>query len=119
MAVVSKARHHVPMHVGRDVAQAREVHLVGLHRFAHRRLHREHHRHQGLALLERELSHLARVALEDHAHEAGIVRLINAHHPAQVVLPEHRASRALAELAGAAQKGTLVNAFVPETPSMV
>jgi hypothetical protein len=119
VAVVAKARHHVPVHVGRHVAQARQVHLVGLHRLAHRRLHREHNRHQRLALLARELSHLARVPLEYHPHEAGIVRLVNAHHPAQVVLPQHRAAGARAELASAAQKCTLANAFVPETPSMV
>src|SRR6185295_16302790 len=72
-----------------------------------------------IALLARQLSHLACVALQDHAHEAGVVRLIDTHDAAQVVLPQHRSAGTRAELARPAQKGTLVNAFVPETPSMV
>jgi len=55
----------------------------------------------------------------DHAAVAGVVRLVNAHHAAELILPEHRAARARAELAAGDQNGCLVRALVPVTPSTV
>src|SRR5678816_2717151 len=56
--IVHVARDHVPVQVGHDVAEAREVDLVGPQLLAQYRLDREHHIHEVSALAFGEIRHL-------------------------------------------------------------
>ncbi len=104
MAIVRETGNHVPMHVRRPVPQARDVHLVGPHRRAHRGFHRPDHFHQPAALGRFEVGHLPRMALEDHPHETRVVGLVRTHHAAKGILPNYCAPGRGAEFAAGAQK---------------
>jgi len=87
MAILSVARHHMPMKVGRDIAQAGDVDLVGAEDFAQRGLGCEHRVHQPHTLLACKIGHLGHMALKNHPAEAGIIRVADQNHTAEFVAP--------------------------------
>src|SRR5712691_9359 len=100
MAIVPAARDHVPVQMLRDVAEAREVDLVGLKDLAERRLGGEYGIHQSRALGGCEIGHFLYVPFEDHPAEARIIGIVDQHDTAKPNPPEQIPARRIAQLAG-------------------
>ena len=100
MAIVPAARDHVPMQMLREVAEAREVDLIGSKDLAERRLGREYGIHQSRALRRCEIGHFLYVPFEDHPTEARIIGIVDQHDTAKPVPPEQISARRIAQPAG-------------------
>ena len=101
MGIVAKARDDVPMQVGNEIAQAREVDLVRPEPVAQRDLDLENDAHQVRALAKIEIAHLGDMPLPDHTAIAGIFRLVHQNDAAACVAPQQLAAIVGAQLAAA------------------
>src|SRR5882762_1579197 len=88
MAVALMARNHVPVQMGRDVAEARKVDFVRIEERAEHGLSSEDRIHEPCALGRLKVGHLLHVPLEDHPAKAGIIRIVDQHNAAEPVTPE-------------------------------
>ena len=99
MCIVGVARNHVPMQMWRQVAKAGKIDFLWLQHAAHGLLDTPYDSHEQCAIGKSQVGHFTRMAIEDHAQEARVVRLVHADDAAQVILPDDRPSGRLAEFA--------------------
>jgi len=88
MAIALMARNHVPVQVGRDVAETRKVDLVRIEELAEHLLGCEDRLHEPCAFGRLKVGHLLHVPLEDYPAKAGIIRIVDQHNAAEPVAPE-------------------------------
>jgi len=88
MTIALMARNHVPVQMGRDVAEARKVNLVRIEQRAEHGLGCEDRIHEPCAFGWLKVGHLLHVPLEDHPAKAGIIRIVDQHHAAEPVASE-------------------------------
>jgi hypothetical protein len=100
VAIVPAARDHVPVKMLREVAEAREVDLLGLKELAERRLGREYGIHQSRAFGGCKIGHFLYVPFKDHPAQARVVGIVDQHNTAESVPPEQVPSRRIAQLTG-------------------
>jgi hypothetical protein len=96
MAIELMARNHVPVQMGRDVAQARKVDFVRIEESAERGFGCEYRIHEPCAFGRLKVGHLLHVPLEDHPAKAGIIRIVDEHNAAEPVAPEQIPARGIA-----------------------
>src|SRR5690242_15595116 len=88
MRIVDVARNDVPVEMGHDVAEAREIDLVRLQLLTQHRLYREHYVHEMRTLRFGKIGHFLHVCAPDHAAEPGIARLLDIDDAQPRVLPQ-------------------------------
>ena len=81
MRVVVEARDHVPMQMGHQIAETREVDLPRRVKSAQCRLGRENQCHQVVPFRAGEIGHFAHMRAPDDPAETGIVNRLRAANP--------------------------------------
>lgn len=123
MRVLAEARYHVPMQMGREIAEGRQIDLLRAHYFPQDSFHRKNDAHEICPGVLGQIGHLLDVVGPDDAAKTAVARLVDVDDAAAGIAPNEFAAIVIAKFtahksppgAGPAQ-GTSIQAREPLAP---